>query len=529
MSADPVSFQHTYEIAILGNDMALAARPASVVQLVHALYECGYELVVPLSWGEELLAQHTLEILAREVPQSGPRILSVCPKVRRRLSHSSRELAPHVLNTVAPPVATARFLRALQPDAAIRIAYFGACEGAKDPSIDRRVLPSDLLTHLEKLDVSIAEQPTVFESIIPPDRRRHWSVPGGAPALEALRNTSSGWIFRELSGPGIVEELAESILANECSLIDLAPGLGCHCSGGLSGRDAVTGMEPPRAALPVVSSDAVVALELGMESVKVRVRADSTRAPNDGESATVREPRRYAVTPSSVVEHFAHGGPHVAECDSAPGTAEQSVSADDQRPVGNEVWTVARAATHTRDRRRRTPRHVTAFASILSDPAVHESPGGLHPVPAPERPQPQLLSEPPAAPSPVVEVPRAALEVAHIVAHESAELATDATDVPRATGRVMPPLATEVAPIEASLPPTEQPQPVGAEDITWGPPELFTISRPVNKQPRAPHEPRRVPGPGPSRTMRLWIQLLFVLLIAASTILVFVVLRQLGD
>ncbi len=544
MSADQVAFHHTYEIAILGNDMVLAARPARVVQLVHALYECGYELVVPLSWGEELLAQYTLDNLARAHEDTGPRILCVCPKVRHRLVHAGRELNPHVLVGVAPPVAAARFLRALQPDAEIRITYIGACEGAKDAAIDTRVLPADLLRHLDKLGVVIADQPTVFESIVPPDRRRHWSVPGGAPSLEALRETAGAWVYREIPAGDLVEEIAESILANDCALIDLASSVGCHCAGASSGRETVTAMEPPRAGLPVVSGDLVVALELGTEALKRPIRIPSLLVePEAGElsdHSTSVPPRRYAVTPASVVQLLKQSEPPEYESGDDSAGLDSPPAVGRPRPAVHEVWSVARSASHTRDRRRRTPKNFTAFAAMLPGEEASERVGEPHPVPAPLRPQTELPGEPaPISVLPAVESGAASPIAPAVVARDVATAlqsslpsgppAPHSDDAPRVKDprEVSPPSAVDKTVARAGTP-TEEEADLTSDDVLWGPPEVFTISRPAGTQGRPGREPRRVPGPGPARRTQLWLRLLFVALIIASTVLILFVFRYIG-
>ena len=48
-------------IAIVGNDVLLAVRPATAVQLAHALQRIGFDIVVPASWGDELVAYAALQ------------------------------------------------------------------------------------------------------------------------------------------------------------------------------------------------------------------------------------------------------------------------------------------------------------------------------------------------------------------------------------------------------------------------------------------------------------------------------------
>jgi len=45
--------------------MLLAALPGRPVQLAHAILAAGFDLVIPVSWGEEVLAEHALRVLER--------------------------------------------------------------------------------------------------------------------------------------------------------------------------------------------------------------------------------------------------------------------------------------------------------------------------------------------------------------------------------------------------------------------------------------------------------------------------------
>src|SRR5512134_3836887 len=198
-----------FEIAIVGNDLLLEALPGRPLQVAHAIHACGYDLVVPVSWGEELVAMHVLDAL--ETAGERPLIFSACPKVRSRLMASGPELLPHLVPCIAPPAAAARYLRALEPDVRMRITYIGACPGAVDTSIDVRIAPADFLAHLEKRSIAILEQPLVYESVIPPDRRRYASLPGGMPARDGV--SQRGFQFAVLrDGDEISAEIAQHII-----------------------------------------------------------------------------------------------------------------------------------------------------------------------------------------------------------------------------------------------------------------------------------------------------------------------------
>ena len=162
--------QRPYEVAIVGNDTLLAAHPARPMQIAHALLACGFDLVVPVSWGDEALAEFILRVVAAR--GAAPAIICSCPAVRDRLLASGAELSPYLISLVAPSVATARYLRALQPQTAIRVTYIGSCEGASHDEIETQIRPDDFLRLLVARGISLARQPAVFDSVVPPDRRR---------------------------------------------------------------------------------------------------------------------------------------------------------------------------------------------------------------------------------------------------------------------------------------------------------------------------------------------------------------------
>jgi hypothetical protein len=251
--------------AIVGNDAALAARPATPVQLAHACLAVGFRMAIPASWGDELVAAESLRQLERHGRE--PAIHCACPHVAERLLAAGGELAPFLISLVAPPVAAARYLRSLYGRAAIRITYIGDCPGAADDAIDSRLLPSDFLDALARRGIVLADQPRVFDSVIPPDRRRYASLPGGIPAPDQLWNTQRRTLVA-LGGDGYSAELAQHLVASECVLVDLAPRLGCACSGAAgvpatTGRAAVAALEPPRAPRPPI--DTTVDLQLATE------------------------------------------------------------------------------------------------------------------------------------------------------------------------------------------------------------------------------------------------------------------------
>ena len=144
---------HAVPVVVLGTDALLAAAPYTAVQLAHACLQAGYANVVPASWGDELVAAAVLRRLPTLRP--GPAIQCSCPIVAHRLLTTGGDLRPVMLPLVSPPVALARYLRAVSHPTRVRITYVGGCPGAVDESIDIRMSPETLIGMLaERADRS---------------------------------------------------------------------------------------------------------------------------------------------------------------------------------------------------------------------------------------------------------------------------------------------------------------------------------------------------------------------------------------
>jgi hypothetical protein len=261
-------------VAIIGNDAVLAAAPATPVQLAHACLRRGFTVAVPASWGDELVAAEAVRSLASR--ERGPAVMCVCPYARSRLLAPGPDLAPFLVSLVPPSVATARYLRAVYGERGIHITYVGACPGAEDSTIDARLTPDAFLADIAEHGISLLEQPLVFDSIVPPDRRRWCSLPGGVPTPEILWSETDARTLIEIDRDEISTDLAQHIITREHVLLDLAPSLGCACSGAISSlpprsaRVAVTALEPPRALSPVIDPSTVISLEVPLGERRVR-------------------------------------------------------------------------------------------------------------------------------------------------------------------------------------------------------------------------------------------------------------------
>lgn len=343
-------------LLILGTDAVLAASPATPVQLAHACLAAGYRSVVPASWGDEILAKRVITALENT---NTPLVLGCCPLVARRLGKHAGDIGSMTLCAVAPPVAAAAYLRALYAPASVRITYAGACPAGGHASIDAWLTPEELLSDLTSKAIQVGDQPTEFDSILPPDRRRHYSDPGGAPAPEALRRATGGSELVELDAGDFVIDLAQQLLAGGRRLVDVAPVLGCACSGAdpavapHTARARVRAGEPPRAPSPVVDHDIELAL-------------DVIAGPQPGEPVAARSgDSRHALppTPSSTEEtptHTAGGADEapelVALVVAAPASAD---SARRRSPTGTNR-SVLGAMPQSRSSGRQLPRAYVA-------------------------------------------------------------------------------------------------------------------------------------------------------------------------
>lgn len=232
-------------VVILGNDAFLAARPAQPLQLVRACQRAGFDLVAPVSWGEELLARHVAEAARRHEGET--LVVAHCPMVADALRRAP-PLHAFCVTGVAPPIAAARYVRAALPGHSLRIAYVGGCPGARRGAgdLDEVASPEDFLTRLLEVGIVVEEQPHHLESQLPPERARHASQPGGIP--------EAAWL---LADAGAV--LCEGALATmdalpgaggpETLVVDLEGACGCTCA---KDRFGLSRLEPPRSAAAVV-------------------------------------------------------------------------------------------------------------------------------------------------------------------------------------------------------------------------------------------------------------------------------------
>jgi hypothetical protein len=235
-------------VAIIGSDTLLAARPADPLQLTRACLAAGFDFVVPVSWGEELIANDLADQVSRTSP-GGSAVAATCPLAVEALQ--STPLRTSVLGTVSPPVAAARYMRAVLTPRRVHATYVGACPGAADAEIDVHCLPQVLFAKLVDSGIDAAHQPRHLDGRLPPERARYASLPGGIPEAQWLR-TSLG--VRVTEAAPITLDVVDQLYPGETLLFDISRACRCICA---EDRAAIARLEPPRANKPVISDTSV--------------------------------------------------------------------------------------------------------------------------------------------------------------------------------------------------------------------------------------------------------------------------------
>ena len=234
------------KIAIFGTDSLLAAHPVNWVQLTHACRKAGFDFLVPVSWGEELIAAHVGRQMADSATTS---VMSSCPLVAQRLRGFPVEVS--VLNTVPPPVACARYVRAVFHPRPVHVTYVGGCPGAASEDVDVHVDADVFFDRLAAVGIDPHSQPHYFEDQVPVDRARYASTPGGAPDVDWLLATTGVPLIE--AAPITIDAVAKAN-SDLPVLMDLSVACGCACA---RDRFRAARLEPARATAPVVGGEEV--------------------------------------------------------------------------------------------------------------------------------------------------------------------------------------------------------------------------------------------------------------------------------
>jgi hypothetical protein len=278
-------------LLILGADTVVAAQPATPVQLAHACLADGFDQVIPGSWGDELVAEH---ILGRLPGAELPAVQCSCPRVLQRLSARADDIASMTIRAIAPPIAVARYLRAVFAPSPVTLTYVGACPAGADPAFEMWMTPEELFMRLDRRGIDLSAQPTAFDGVLSPDRRRFWSEPGGIPHAAVLER--HGVEVHALASEDVVTDVADLLLSRRRILIDIALSARCACSGAAaleapeSARVRVVELEPPRSLSPVlhvVASHDLALAETYAESSPRSVQGIVSLAASDVERVPV--------------------------------------------------------------------------------------------------------------------------------------------------------------------------------------------------------------------------------------------------
>ena len=280
---------------VLGNDAVVAARPCAPIQLARACMAAGFDIVVPPIWGDELIAGGFLAQLANRDDRFT--VGCACPRVRSLLDAATVE-PPSCVSLAPPPIAAARYLRAVHGDALL-ITYVGDCPAASDPSIDARFSPAGFLASLQREGISISAQTTAVSKSDGELWTRHFSTPGGLPALRFLARDPVSRVLREIDASAFGAGLPTS---RSNVLLDLTIAAGCVCG---NAKDQIADFEPPRSLSPVLGVPAELDLSPGPSAPRVRTTRRPRNAPTvDTPVAVPNEgaaPERVAVSAAPVV------------------------------------------------------------------------------------------------------------------------------------------------------------------------------------------------------------------------------------
>ena len=209
-------------------------------------------MVVPPSWGDELVAVALLERLAGTTERQI--IACSCPLVSGIVRHADRSGAPSVV-VVAPPVAAARYVR-LTYGEDVLITYVGDCPAASAPEIHARFSPAGFFASLERDGITLESQSDSIPDGESERWRRHKSVPGGLPALRWLGRPPTERVMREADEHE--QLLGPPVATQSCVLVDLSRAAGCVCGGH---RETIADGEPLRSTTPIVIAPAGIRLD----------------------------------------------------------------------------------------------------------------------------------------------------------------------------------------------------------------------------------------------------------------------------
>lgn|GEM_PF-402167 len=267
---------------ILPSEATVFFYPATPEQLINACFEAGFERIYFESVGDELVAGEYLQLWRESEGRSW--IRSTSPIVVNYCRTKLPELLPFLAPVVTPAVALARYIRALERAAVpggpralpttpaangaagepeLQIIYAGVgVPGVNGDSsaIDMVISLMELEGILHEEGVALFDQPLTLRRM-PPERRRHLSLPGGLPLSLLDEQRQSSRKFKRVRGLFGLAAVARAVIGNETPLgfVDVLPfegGLGHPAYGppeDLFWRRTIADLvEPSRSREPVV-------------------------------------------------------------------------------------------------------------------------------------------------------------------------------------------------------------------------------------------------------------------------------------
>lgn len=272
-------------ILILSPEAAAHFYPSSPEQVINACYAAGFRSVYRGVIGDELVAAEYLKLW--DDTSWGTMIRSTDPVVVETITTGYPELVPYLAPITYPPVAEARYLRALH-GANLQIVYAGVCPPSGSPELDAGITFADLAELLKLRGVDLATQQSFFTRI-PEERRRFLSAAGGMPLalLEEVRQSDAR--FRKVRGLSTLPALVRAITVDRLDLgfVDILSYDG-SLDHPLSGppeqffwrRAVVQRTEPPRSRDPVVDTAVVASIGATFSMQPPRAGSDPAAVAN---------------------------------------------------------------------------------------------------------------------------------------------------------------------------------------------------------------------------------------------------------
>ena len=304
----------------------MAARPFTPAQLASACVLAGFDIILPPSTGDEIVAATYLSRLTG--CSDAVVVACACPRVRDRLK-AMPSATRRCVSVASPAVAAARYLRATHGDHVL-ITYVGDCPGATDPAIDARFSPTGFLASLHRQGIELGDQPDLDRHHIA--WGRHLSMPGGMPARRYLARAPIDRVVREIAADALDAESAPHRSPVFVDIVDAE----CVCG---ARRDDLMDVEPPRSSMALfaipegLDANAERSLPRSRPSLRARhgltaatshglARSAAAAVPVEPTAATPDAPGRPATAPGAVRDVVSAGGRDAARSEGAARASE---------------------------------------------------------------------------------------------------------------------------------------------------------------------------------------------------------------